>query len=100
MKAALFAVALALVALPMTGCVSTPEATANADAQRGECKVVSIDNTRQELRMQNQKGTDGSAMDKTEGELGAGRVVKNNPRALREPTGRVDTLPSRALRDC
>ena len=103
MKASLFAFALALAALPLGGCVSAPEAEANAAAQRaerGECKVVSIDTTRQELRMQNQKGTDGRPIDQTEGQLGAGRVVLNNPKGLREPTGRIDTLPARALRDC
>jgi hypothetical protein len=102
MKARIFAIAVAAAALSIGGCetMNGPEAQANAAAQRGECKVVSIDTTRQELRMQNQKGTDGRPIDQAEGQLGAGRVVLNNPKALREPTGRIDTLPARALRDC
>jgi hypothetical protein len=100
MNVRILAVAAILATPSFTGCVTAPEAQANAAAQTNECKVVSIDNTRQELRMQNQKGTDGTPMDQTEGQVGTNRAARTDPKALRAPTGRVDNLASRALRDC
>ncbi|MGH8800735.1 MAG: hypothetical protein ACREX6_00360, partial [Casimicrobiaceae bacterium] len=66
--------ALALAGLALAGCetLNGPAAMANADAQRTQCKVVVVDTPYQSMRMQNQKGIDGTAMQQTEGKLAIG----------------------------
>ena len=68
--------ALGVIALAQSGCatLNSPEAFQNAAAQQQECKVVALHSASDSLRLQNQKGRDGDAMEQTEGSLDIGRV--------------------------
>ena len=73
--------ACALV-LALAGCETTggPQGPAYANAQRPDCKAVVV--TGQEsLEMQNQRGTGGDEMRRTEGTLALGRLRMNAQRA-------------------
>ncbi len=93
---------LALLAMAMAGCASLngPEAYANAQAQKTECKVVTLSSASQEIRMQNQKGVDGNAMQQTEGQLDIGHVQLNEPKALQDPVAPGNSLLSQVRRNC
>ncbi|MBS0326532.1 MAG: hypothetical protein JSS46_08310 [Proteobacteria bacterium] len=94
--------ALAVAGLALAGCetLNGPEAVANADAQRTQCKVVQYDTTYQSMRMQNQKGTDGTPMQQTEGKLAIGRLKANEPRVLQNPVAPGDSITSQLQRSC
>lgn len=96
---------LGIVALAATGCetMSGPQAVANADAQRNECSTVRLSSASKQLRMDSVRGADPAAdnsMAETEGQLALGRVKLNEPRALRNPVAPLDSVTSKAQREC
>ena len=52
---------IAVVALTLAGCetLNGPQAVANAEAQREDCKAVIVTSTAERMRMQNQRGVGG-----------------------------------------
>ena len=93
---------LAVLALGLAGCetVNGPQAYANAEAQKQDCKATVVTSTADSMRMQNQPGIDTDDMRRTEGTLALGRLKLNEPRALRHPIAPEDSVTSKALRDC
>lgn len=93
---------LALLALALAGCATLngPEAYANAQAQKSECKAVTLYTASQELRMQNQKGVDGDAMQQTAGQLDIGHVQLNEPKVLSDPVAPGNSILSQVRRAC
>ncbi len=82
--------ALAVVAFALAGCETmSPQAVANADAQRNECNTVRLSSAAKQLRMDSVHGgyqaDADDSMAETEGQLDLGRVKLNEPRALRNP---------------
>ena len=90
------------VAALLAGCetLNGPQAVANADAQREECKATVVTSASDDLRMQNQQGVPTDEMKQTEGKLALGRFKLHEPRALRNPVAPEESLTSKALRDC
>jgi hypothetical protein len=95
-------IAIGFAALLLAGCetLNGPEAVANAQAQREECKAVVVTNTAQSMRMQNSKGVQGDDMRRVEGTLALGRLKLNEPPALQQPIAPEESLTSKTLRDC
>ena len=93
---------LGVVALALSGCatVNSPEAFQNAAAQKQECKVVTLYSASETLRLQNQKGRDGSAMEQTAGSLDIGQVNLHPPRGLRTTLPPLERTTSQLQRDC
>ena len=93
---------ISALALASAGCatVDGPEAIANAQAQREDCKVVTVSSTSQELRLANGRAADVNAMQQTEGQLDLGHVKLDEPRAVRNPIAPEQSLVSKALREC
>lgn len=96
---------LGIVALAAAGCetMSAPQAVANADAQRNECNTVRLSSAAKQLRMDSVRGADPTAdnsMAETEGQLALGRIKQNEPRALRNPVAPLDSITSKAQREC
>jgi hypothetical protein len=94
--------ALGVAAFALAGCatLNSPEAFQNAAAQQQECKVVTLSSASQTLRLQNQKGRDGDAMQQTEGALDIGQVNLHPPRGLRSTMPKLETTTSQLQRDC
>ncbi|HEX8740535.1 MAG TPA: hypothetical protein VF925_10370 [Casimicrobiaceae bacterium] len=94
--------AVALAGLALAGCetLNGPEAVANAEAQRTQCKVVHIDTIYQSMRMQNKKGTDGTPMQQAQGTLDIGQVKANEPRVLQNQVAPGDSITSQLQRSC
>ena len=94
--------ALSASALALSGCatLNSEEAFPNAAAQKQECKVVTLYSASETLRLQNQKGRDGSAMERTEGSLDIGHVNLNPPRGLRSTLPPLERTTSQLQRDC
>lgn len=94
--------AVALIAVALAGCetLNGPDAYANAQAQKQDCKATVVTSTADSMRMQNQKGIDTDEMRRAEGTLALGRLKLNEPRALRNPIAPEDSVTSKALRDC
>jgi hypothetical protein len=91
--------ALSVVTLQGCATLNSPEAHANAAAQRQECKMVAYYSASEALRVQNEKGIPGSEMEKTEGKLDIGRLTLNEPRALGDnPPGM--SMTDRIQRTC
>jgi len=88
--------------IALAGCetLNSPQAVANADAQRDECKATVVTSTTDSMRMQNQRGVDGDPMRRTEATLALGRLKLDNPRALRNDIAPEDNITSKALRAC
>jgi hypothetical protein len=94
--------------LAMSGCatVNSPEAYANAAANKEECKAVAVYSTHQELHTQLDTGvppTDGvpkTALAKEDGVQGTMQVNANPPPSLRTPLGRLNSTTGRLLLDC
>lgn len=95
-------IAIGIAALLLAGCetLNGPEAVANAQAQREECKAIAVTNTADSMRMQNRKGVEGDDMRRAEGALALGRLKLNEPAALRQPIAPEESLTSKTLRDC
>jgi hypothetical protein len=89
------------VTLALGGCetLNGPQAVANAEAQRRECKAVTVPGP-QSVRLQNARGVDGDAMQRTEGTLALGQARLNEPPAVRSRAFPDNSLLSQALRDC
>ena len=94
--------ALGFAALGLSGCatLNSPEAFQNAAAQQQECKVVTLTSASESLRLQNQKGRDGDAMQQTEGALDIGQVNLHPPRGLRSAMPKLETTTSQLQRAC
>ena len=94
--------ALGVIALAQSGCatLNSPEAFQNAAAQQQECKVVALHSASDSLRLQNQKGRDGDAMERTEGSLDIGRVNLNPPRGLQTTLPPFERTTNQLQRDC
>ena len=94
--------ALGIIALALSGCatMNSPEAFQNAAAQKQECKLVALHSASDSLRLQNQKGRDGDAMEQTEGSLDIGHVNLNPPRGLRSTLPPLERTTSQLQRDC
>ena len=92
----------AVGAIALAGCetLNGPQAVANAEAQRDQCKAVVVTSTAESMRMQNQRGVDGDAMRRTEGTLALGRLKLDDPPALQNRIAPEDNITSRALRAC
>ena len=93
---------IAAVALALAGCetLNGPQAVANAEAQRQDCKAVVVTSTAESMRMQNQRGVEGDEMRRTEGTLALGKLNQNEPRVLRNPIAPEDSVTSKAQRHC
>jgi len=94
--------ALGIAVLVLSGCatLNSPEAFQNAAAQQQECKVVTLTSASESLRLQNQKGRDGDAMQQTEGALDIGQVNLHPPRGLRSAMPKLETTTSQLQRAC
>lgn len=94
--------AIGVAALLLAGCetLNGPQAVANADAQREDCKATVVTSTAESMRMQNQKGVDTDAMKRAEGTLALARIKQNEPPELRQPIAPEESLTSKALRGC
>ena len=92
----------AVIALAASGCatLNSPEAFQNAAAQQQECKVVELHSVAESLRLQNQKGRDGTAIQQTEGSLEIGHVNLNPPRGLRSRLPPLERTTSQLQRAC
>ena len=93
---------LGAMALALSGCatLNSPEAFQNAAAQQQQCKVVALHSASESLRLQNQKGRDGDAMERTEGSLDIGHVNLNPPKGLRTTLPPLERTTSQLQRDC
>ncbi|MGE5170891.1 MAG: hypothetical protein ACM3JC_11060 [Rudaea sp.] len=93
---------LGLAALLCAGCATLngPQAYANAEAQREECKATVVTNTAESMRMQNRKGLQTDEMKRAEGALALARIKQNEPAALRQPIAPEESLTSKTLRGC
>ncbi|HLW12156.1 MAG TPA: hypothetical protein VKU81_05605 [Casimicrobiaceae bacterium] len=101
--------AIGLAALLTGGCESMngPQAVANADAQRNtECKTVRISSGTEEIRRNGLRAENGTqtepedTMKEAEGRMAIGRVKRDEPRALRDDVAPLESLTSKALREC
>jgi len=101
--------AIGLATLLTGGCESMngPQAVANADAQRNtECKTVRISSGTEEIRRNGLRAENGTqtepedTMKEAEGRMAIGRVKRDEPRALRDDVAPLESLTSKALREC
>lgn len=95
---------LGVVAFAAAGCetLNGPQAVANADAQRNECTTVRLSSASKAIRMDSVHGDSGAdnAMEQTEGKLALGHIKLNEPRTLQNPSAPLDSITSKALREC
>ena len=95
-------------ALAVSSCatINSPEAYANAAANKQECKAVAVYSTPHELRTQLDTGVPGSngvpktALAKEDGVQGTMQVNANPPPSLQTPLGRMNSTTGRILQDC
>jgi hypothetical protein len=94
--------AVGIVALALAGCetINGPQAVANADEQRGECKVVGLTSATQIMRSENPRDVDRGDIRQAEGSLEAGRLGLIEPRGLRKPGSPHDSNIARLSRNC
>ena len=94
--------ALGLVALAVAGCetLNGPQAVANAEAQRDECKVVALTSGTQITRGQDPRAVDRQDIRQAEGSLALGHLQLNEPRALRNTVSPHDSTVARMARAC
>ena len=94
--------ALGVVVLALAGCetLSGPQAVANADAQRDECKAVALTSGAQLMRADNQRNVGGDDIRQTEGSLELGRLGLNEPKTLRKPGAPHESTTARMSRAC
>ena len=90
------------VALALSGCetLNGPQAVANAEAQRDECKVVALTSGTQIMRGQNPRDVDRQDIRQAEGSLELGHLQLNEPRALRNTVSPHDSTVARMARAC
>ena len=94
--------AVGVIAFALAGCetVNGPQAVANADEQRGECKVVGITSGTQIMRSENPRDVDRSDIRQAEGSLEAGRLGLNEPKGVRKAGSPNDSNIARLSRNC
>jgi hypothetical protein len=94
--------AIGAIALTLGGCetMNGPEAVANADAQRGECKVVGITSATQIQRSEHPRDVDRSDVRQEEGALEANRLGLNEPKGIRKAGSPNDSSMARLSRNC
>lgn len=101
--------AMSLLALGAAGCetLNGPQAAANADAQRTQCTTVRVSSASKLIRMdsaradaEHDRTADAGPMEQTEGRLDLGHVKLNEPAALANPGPSLNTLTSKAMREC
>ena len=86
----------------LAGCetLNGPQAVANADEQRGECKVVGLTSATQIMRSENPRDVDRGDIRQAEGSLEAGRLGLIEPKGLRKPGAPHDSNIARLSRNC
>ena len=94
--------AIGALALALVGCetVNGPQAVANANEQRGECKVVGITSGTQIMRSEHPANVDRDDVRQTEGSLEANRLGLNEPKGVRKAGSPHDSTMARLSRDC
>ena len=94
--------AVGVIALALTGCetVNGPQAVANADEQRGECKVVGITSATQIQRSESPRDVDPNDAKQVEGRLEANRLGLNEPKSIRKAGAPNDSTMARLSRNC
>jgi len=94
--------ALGVIAFTLAGCetINGPQSVANADEQRGECKVVGITSATQIMRSESPRDVDRDDIRQTEGALQAGRLGLNEPKNLRKAGSPNDSNIARLSRNC
>jgi hypothetical protein len=94
---------VALGALALAGCetLNGPQAYANAEAQRYDCKATVVTNTPEAMRLQNDPNAQTDQMKQSEGTLALGKIKQNEPRALLQGrNASEESLTSKTLRGC
>ena len=94
--------AVGVIAFALAGCetLNGPQAVANADEQRGECKVVGITSATQIQRSENPRDVDRGDVKQAEGSLEAGRLGLKEPKGIRKAGAPNDSTMARLSRDC
>jgi hypothetical protein len=92
--------ACALV-LALAGCETTggPQSAAYASAPKQDCKAVVISG-QESVGMQNERGTGGDEMKRTEGTLALGRLKMNESRNVRSPAAPEAGVVDQAFHEC
>jgi len=100
MKPSMIAVVAAALALATSGCetLNGPQATANAEAQRDECKVVGLTSGTQITRGEDPRTEDRDDIRQEEGSLALGHLQANP--ALRNRVSPHDGTIARMARAC
>lgn len=93
---------IAAVALMLSACqtLDSPQAIANADAQRDECKVVTLTSATQITHGGEPARSDARGAQQAEGVLEAGSLGLREPRLLANPGAPHDSVIARAARNC
>ena len=91
---------IAFVALAGCETLNGPQAVADADEQRGECKVVGLTSATQIMRSENPRDVDRGDIRQAEGSLEAGRLGLAEPKGLRKPGAPHDSHIERLSRNC
>lgn len=101
MKTSIF-VLLGLAVLSLAGCetLNGPQAYANAQAQREDCKAVVVTNTPDALRLANRDIPPDNPMARTEATLALGKIKQNEPPSIRDGIAPEESLTSKTLRGC
>ena len=101
MKSSIF-VLVGLAVLALTGCetLNGPQAYANAEAQREDCKAVVVTNTPDQMRLANRDIPPDNPMAQTEGTLALGKIKQNEPPSIRNRIAPEESLVSKTLRGC
>jgi uncharacterized lipoprotein len=101
MKTSIF-VLLGLAVLSLAGCetLNGPQAYANAQAQREDCKAVVVTNTPDAMRLANRDIPPDNPMAQTEGTLALGKIKQNEPPSIQDRIAPEESLTSKTLRGC
>lgn len=91
-----------LAALLLTGCetLNGPQAVANAEAQREECKAVVLNSAAESMALNRQDHRPVTDIKQAEATLELNRLRLQEPPALRHPIAPNESLTNKALRDC
>ena len=94
--------ALGVVALALAGCetLNGPQALANAEAKRDECKVVGLTSATQIMRGESTRDAARDEIVQAEGSLEAGRLGLKEPKSLRKAGAPHESTTARLSRAC